>query len=268
MSRERNRPTDVILDLLRGVTAKGRPSSYLVESGKLFGFSENTLRVTLSRLLNRGLLECPRRGWYRLARQTDQLEGFVERWRLGESRVRPWQQDCWLFAQMQVSQVTSNWALNALGFREVRSNLFARPDNLALNLDELRVLGTGIGLGEDVLLIAGRAQGAGQPEKWLQAWHPVSLVHHYIDITHRLRDSAARLDQLSLAEAQVESFRLGGEAINLLAKDPLLPEQLIDVDSRKVFFETLIAYDKQGRRIWASAGLHHATMPVTQLARA
>ena len=91
MSRTRTRPGDVILDLLRSARGRRQSASSLIERGALFGFSENTIRVTLSRLMSRGRIESPRRGEYRLSPETDALNDFVERWRLGEDRIRPWQ---------------------------------------------------------------------------------------------------------------------------------------------------------------------------------
>jgi DNA-binding transcriptional regulator PaaX len=72
------------MDMLRGAPASGRRVAYLIETGSLFGFPENTVRVTLSRLQARGLIESPERGRYKLAPTADPVNEFVERWRLGE----------------------------------------------------------------------------------------------------------------------------------------------------------------------------------------
>ncbi len=111
MARARTRPGDVILDLLRSARGRRQSVSALVERGALFGFSENTIRVTLSRLMSRGRIESPGRGEYRLSPETDALNDFVERWRLGEDRVRAWQPGHWLLAHLADADGPSAQAL-------------------------------------------------------------------------------------------------------------------------------------------------------------
>ncbi len=267
MSRTRTRPGDVILDLLRSARGRRQSASSLIERGALFGFSENTIRVTLSRLMSRGRIESPRRGEYRLSPETDALNDFVERWRLGEDRIRSWQPGHWLFAHLAEADDASVWALDALGFRTVRAGLFARPDNLALELAGLRRLAAGIGLGGNALMIAGAPLGDGAD--WIPAWDPEALNRDYRDGLARLTASAERLDTLPPAQAKLECFRLGGEMIHRLAKDPLLPEPFADVAARRALWRATVDYDRQGKEIWARAS--HADlnrMPHPRLAAA
>jgi len=266
MSRARTRPSDVILDLLHSARGRRQAASALIETGALFGFSENTIRVTLSRLMARGRIESPRRGLYRLSPETDALNDFVERWRLGEARVRPWPENRWVFAHAPCSGRGSLWALDALGFRSVREGLLARPDNLALDASELRDLAASIGLTDDVLLIAGEPlkQAAAS---WMTAWAPDSLNADYHHALRRLETSAARLDTLPGDEARLECFRLGGEMIHRLAKDPLLPAAFVDVAAREALWRATLDYDRQGKDVWGRANhgeLKH--MPHPQLA--
>jgi phenylacetic acid degradation operon negative regulatory protein len=266
MSRKRTTPADVILDLLRSAKGRRQSASALIRSGALFGFPENTIRVTLSRLMARGRIESPRRGLYQLSAETGALNDFVERWRLGEARVRPWPEDRWLFAHGDASHPASRWALDALGFRSVRDGLQARPDNLALGSAELRNLAGGIGLATDVLLIAGEPLGE-DTAPWQAAWTPATLNAEYHDALRRLETSAARLDTLPGDAARLECFRLGGEMIHRLAKDPLLPAEFVDVDAREALWRATLDYDRRGKDIWGRAShgeLNH--MPHPQLA--
>jgi phenylacetic acid degradation operon negative regulatory protein len=252
MSDQRRSPSAVILDMLRSARSRQRTARSLVAAGELFGFSENTVRVTLSRLMARGLIESPERGLYRLSEQTDALNDFVERWRLGEARVRPWQPGSWVFAHFQGDTASSRWALDALGFREVRPALWARPDNLALQPGQLRDLAFGIGLEPAVLLIHGEPADADAPSRWLRAWHPAELDDGYADALERLQRSARRLPKLAPAQAQLECFSLGGEMIHRLAKDPLLPAEFVNVPAREALWRAMLEYDQQGKEIWAS----------------
>jgi len=267
MSRERTRPSDVILDLLHSARGRSQAASALIESGALFGFSENTIRVTLSRLMARGRIESPHRGLYRLSPETGALNDFVERWRLGERRVRPWDGERWVFAHATAPVPASVWALDALGFRPVRDGLFARPDNLALEAAELRDLAASIGLADEVLLLAGSALDGADAADWFQAWAPEALNADYRDALARLEASAASLDALPDDAARLECFRLGGEMIHRLAKDPLLPEAVVDSDARAALWRATLDYDRQGKDIWGRANhgeLKH--MPHPQLA--
>ncbi len=266
MSKRRTRPADMILDLLRGTD--GLSSRYLVDTGGMFGYSENTLRVTLSRLVQRGLVSCPERGRYVLAKETSHLQCFVERWRLGEARVRPWHAGQWIFAEDERFDPSALWALEALGFRRVRRHLLARPDNLAMSQEELAEVAVNLGAGRDLLLISGRPRPGAIPDGWPEFWHPAALLRDYRDMTVRLQESAERLNDIGVDDAKMESFRLGGEAINLMAKDPLLPAEMIDVNARERLWRELVSYDRQGKKIWAGSGVRHQNMPVRQLERA
>lgn len=238
--------------MLRSARSRRRTTRSLISAGELFGFSANTIRVTLSRLMARGLIESPERGLYQLSGQTDAINEFVERWRLGESRVRPWDTATWLFAHRQGDVAGSDWALESLGFREVRPNLHARPDNLTLTLEALKSLAAGIGLDPGVLLIQGRPDNGEAARRWQKAWHPERLDDDYEDALRRLEQSAERLQTLPADEARLECFTLGGEMIHRLAKDPLLPADMVDVEARERLWRAMLDYDVQGKEIWAS----------------
>jgi phenylacetic acid degradation operon negative regulatory protein len=266
MSESRNRPADVVLDLLRSVGQRGHSVRFLVDAGGLFGFSENTVRVTLSRLVSRGLLESPARGRYRLARRADPVNAFVERWRDGEGRRRPWTPGHWLLAHLVDADAHSRWVLESLGLREVRAGLLARPDNLDLDLAGLRRLATGMGLADSVLLAVAEPEDGPVPAGWLEAWRPEVLAAGYDDLLRRLRESAARLADLPRDRGRLESFRLGGEVIHCLAKDPLLPPELLDATTRETLWREMLDYDALGKRVWAGTREGTpGTLPIPQL---
>ena len=50
--------------------------------------------------------------------------------------------------------------------------------------------------------------------------------------------------------ALVQSFLRGGEAIRVLATDPLLPDTIMVGDTRRELTETMLRYDRIGRRLW------------------
>lgn len=268
MSASRSRPADVLLDLLRSVGARGHSVRFLINAGALFGFTENTIRVALSRLGARGLVDSPARGRYRLAEGTDALNEFVERWRLGEQRVRAWRPGRWLIAHTTSDSPEDRWVLETLGFRTVREGLHTRPDNLVLSSDALVAQAVSLGAADDLLLIEGRMQ-ADVAQVWSESWRPEDLLEDYRSLLRRLAESAARLPALPRDRARLESFRLGGEAIHCLAKDPLLPAELIDTAPRAQLVEAMLDYDRLGKAVWAhDRDAEAQTLPTAQLASA
>ena len=55
---------------------------------------------------------------------------------------------------------------------------------------------------------------------------------------------------MTTKDAMTESFRLGSNAIHMLTKDPLLPDQLYDTQNRALLCNAMLAYDDAGRQIW------------------
>lgn len=266
MSKDRAKPADVLLDMLRGAPDSGRSAAYLIDTGRLFGFPENTIRVTLSRLLARELVENPERGRYRLAATADPLNEFVERWRLGEARVTVWQPGQWLLAHVETLSDKAHWILDAFGFREVRRQLFARPDNLADALDETWQRARRIGLPADVLVIQAKLD-ASVTHTWMPAWETGRLNREYRTLTARLKESQARLTSLPVDAARLECFKLGGTGIHMLAKDPLLPAEFVDVLARKALHTKMIEYDTAGKAIWSSSRRENTgSLPIPRLA--
>jgi phenylacetic acid degradation operon negative regulatory protein len=237
-----------------------------MSAGRLFGFTENTLRVTLSRLVSRGTLTSPRRGYYRLSEDTDELNRFVDDWRLGESRTRPWSPGQWLICHWEAKPLTggnahrtvtrsssskTQWALESLGFREVRRGLWARPDNLALELSQLRVRLRGLCLDSNALILGPCLIDSETEDAWRNAWRADTLAEGYRSALKRLEQSVQSLDALPKQQAKLESFTLGGEVIHLLAKDPLLPGEWLDARDRERLWQAMLRYDQQGKDIWA-----------------
>jgi hypothetical protein len=60
------------------------------------------------------------------------------------------------------------------------------------------------------------------------------------------------LDKLPVEDAMKESFVLGGKAIQVLSKDPLLPDELMDSTDRTKLWQAMLQYDQVGREIWSN----------------
>lgn len=167
--------------------------------------------------------------------------------------------------EVRPSSTSTHWALDALGFKEASANLFVRPDNLSDTISAVSDLARGIGVSSKVLFVEARPVNN---THWSQLWNPAALNDTYIETIKRINKSHARLLALPVSEAQYESFLLGGEAIKLLAKDPLLPEQWVNVEAREKLWQVMLAYDLVGKEVWANTSETHNTMPARQLVRA
>jgi phenylacetic acid degradation operon negative regulatory protein len=261
------KPANIILDLLRTYRQRGTTVQDLTATGRLFGFSENRIRVTLSRLVNRGIIEIVHRGHYRLCATADPVNELAEGWRLGESRVRAWTQATWICAHApssMIDQTKSEWALTSFGFRMVAADLWIRPDNLTMTTQDLKHQLIALGVSSHAVIIANARLEDHVEQKWLAAIDAAELERRYVDMNERLVNSLNRLTALPLDQAKKESFELGGEAIQILAKDPLLPESVLRPDSRHQLWQTMCRFDEAGRKIWA--GKHQPdTTPTSQL---
>lgn len=261
------KPTAIILDLLRTYRRRGTSVRTIMATGAMFDLSENVMRVSLSRLVARGMVENIQRGHYRLADRADPLSDFVERWRQGENRLRAWDGDAFLLMHTATAADSRrDWALNAHGFRQVTTGLWARPDNLAGNADELERLLCQLGVDRESVLVSNARIAPRWQAAWLAHFDIAAMLAIYREHERKLAASLGRLDDLRHEAALKETFHLGGRAVHILAKDPLLPAQIIDPAPRRALWQTMLAYDRKGREIWGRRGESRPeVMPTPQL---
>lgn len=243
----------VILDLLRTYGPSGTTVQDITETGDLFGISENTIRVNLSRLVAKNLIEVMARGRYRLCANTSAVHDFAESWRLGEARLIPWPENHWLGIHLPRANERSKWVLTNYGYREISSDFWLRPANLNVTTEALRQRQVSLGLDASALCLEGARLVGTEAEQWIQHFDLAALKTRYVEMTERLQTSLQRLPGLPRDRAKRESFELGGEAIEIMAKDPLIPSQYMSAEARKQLWETLLEYDEAGRQVWASA---------------
>jgi phenylacetic acid degradation operon negative regulatory protein len=260
------KPTSIILDLLRTYGSRGTSVQDLTATGALFGFNSNRIRVSLSRLASRGVIENCRRGHYRLCQTADPVSHFAEGWRLGEARVKFWQED-WICIHLPVTSAAgkkSPWALANFGFIAIDRQFWIRPNNLSASNTELRNQLQSIGLAIDAVMIGAAQLTQDISQQWLHAFEPEQLQQRYLAMTGTLETSMRQLPKLDKALAKKQSFQLGGQCIQLLAKDPLLPEQWLDPSAREALWRTMCRYDEIGRQVWASEHKPDVT-PISQI---
>lgn len=234
------------------------PVRALVAAGALFGIAENSVRVTLARLLSEGLVERDRRARYRLGEGAKAIQRRVVSWRNLDERMRPWTGD-WLSAYARggqpkpgrVAQRRGERALRLLGFRELAPGLAVRPDNLAAPLQETRAELQALGLDPEVAVCRMTGLDAHHEVRARHLWDDAALSLGYRAARRALSRSATRLAKLDQGRAMVESFRVGGRVIRQLVHDPLLPEPIVEARERTALVDALRSYDRLGRAYWA-----------------
>jgi len=249
-------PRSLVLDLLRVTPEPGAvPVRSLVEVASLFGLSGSAVRVAIARLVQSGLLESDERGCYRLAPNTERVNRWVEDWRLGDARVRPWKGAYLAVAGLKSADRTvvrkSLRALGRLGFARGLGSIFVRPDNFAQPLEATRRLLDDFGLQPNAEVFVASDFSPELRERFERTlWPTKKLSERHRRAIADLQRSEKRISKLAPAEAVVESFLFGGNAIRTLALDPLLPEELMSGAARRELTALMLDYDLQGRRIW------------------
>lgn len=248
-----------MLDLLSTVPRGTVRVDRLVECAAMFRIRENALRVALARLRAEGRVECPERGRYRLGPGAAAVQREVSSWRDTEQGLERWAGG-WIgvhsagLPRSERARVRARRrALALLGFRRLAPGLEVRPANLRGGAAPLRNRLVTLGLEPEAPVLEITSLDAATDAHARTLWDGAALVRGYRAARQRLRESAERLRALPRAQACVESFLLGGEAIRRIVLDPKLPEELVPGDERRALIETMRAYDEIGRACWAGA---------------
>ena len=221
----------------------------------MFGVSSNAARVAVTRLVADRLVESDERGLYRLGPAARPVGELVESWRRGEERMRAWNGD-WLCVALtgtveRTPRRHSKRALGRLGFREGLPGVWVRPDNLAACREETLDRLAGLGLEPEADHVVARAPSPRLDARWrCELWPHDAIERTRADALADLERSLPRLERMPRHEAMVESFLLGGEAIRVLATDPLLPPEIAPADTRAALGALMQRYDEVGRRLW------------------
>ena len=249
-------PRQLILEMLDADPVMMTHGRRLIAAGGVFGFSENQMRVALSRLLADGLLMQPRRGDYALDGGATSIQAETQRWQKLESRLRRWRGDwCAVLTDNLAAEGSTRFrkqsrALAMRGMQRWRPGLWVRPNNLRGGVDalsgELQALGLDAIRGHCVI-----ARGdAGCEENLRSLWDCSQLQATYRQRIGELHAASTRLDSPQFPAVLAESVELGGRCIRALLRDPLLPDELASGDSRRELAGLLKDYDRKGRRQW------------------
>ena len=232
------------------------PVRSLVQAASVFDIAENSVRVAIVRLRAEGLLESPGRGEYRLGPSAQVVNDKIHGWRTVASRVGDWDGSWAGVFTADLSRTDRPAlrrrlrALRYLGFEELKSGLFLRPNNLTPGIDGIRDELAALGLDAGASVFRIEELNPDEEQRARALWDGPSLEQTYSKLHTELTVSLGRLEELSLNDSVREAFLLGREGIRHVVLDPLLPEPLIDEDKRSSMVHVLQTYCDKGLNLW------------------
>ncbi len=247
-------PKNLILSIMHVSNNQPMPIKLMISYGKFFGFTSNTIRVAVTRLLRENSIVSDERGFYHLSKRLRPVSKIIDSWQMGESRIKKWNKKwiCCLLPKDTAAKLSKNKkALDFSGFKEGLPGLWVRPDNLWLNIPDICKVMDQIGLTKDAEFFISEQFNKKIVGRWMKFLWPVEdLNNSLIDITKKLEESYIKIQSMPLEDAMRESYLYGGEAVNRLIKDPLLPEEIMEKKHRVALTNSMLGYDEVGKKIW------------------
>jgi len=255
---------ELVIDFLSNRYPREMSAQEIMGVGIALGFSEQSLRMALTRLVEQTVAANTGRGRYRLSPSGETMRVEVRKWRHVDELARPWA-GAWL-GVFDASVPRSDRAalrrheraMRLRGFRELQAGLWIRPANLRDSVAELRDHLRALGL-HPAALVAGlsdldddsRAKATG-------LWDTAAMLARYRALTEELLASKTRLERIPLDTAAAESMVLGRDVIRHINLDPVLPQELMPDHALNNLIRTMTEYDQQARQIWRRFMRAHA----------
>jgi phenylacetic acid degradation operon negative regulatory protein len=246
----------MVLDFLSNRSPREIPAQVMVAAGEVFGFSKQSVRMALARLVEHSAAVKTGRGRYRLSSFGEAMRRETRKWKHVADLTQPWS-GAWIGvhdAMVPRSDRTAlrrhERAMRLRGFRELSDGLWIRPANLRGSIGELHRDLRSLGLHPDALVFGLHDLDEQAGAKATSLWDTASLIASYKALADALRASKARLCRMSLESAAAETLILGRDVIRHINLDPLLPEDLMDQRPLQALIRAISDYDKVGKNIW------------------
>lgn len=229
----------VVASTLLGTHPPELPVRALVRSAALFGISEGTTRVAISRMLAAGELEAVD-GRYRLAGHLLDRQARQERSRSPE--LRPWRGD-WCIAAVTAEGRTPGEraalrsAMAAARMAELREGVWLRPDNLDVPRHP------------HCAWFVGRPEGdPGDLARRL--WDVARWAARAAELRRAMAGASAEL-RAGNPDALAPGFVLSAAVLRHFQADPLLPHELLPPGwPGEALRREYEAYDEAFREVW------------------
>jgi len=260
----KNNARALIMDLLFADPEAAVNSRQFLLAAQLFDISENNVRVALTRLASDGLIESAARGVYRLSIQAKEISEPVANRAQGIKATKPWTGH-YLVVHTGVLGRVDRTALKRRertlrlnGFRELTSDLFIRPDNLAEDFTQTRDHLVSTGLDPRAVMFVATQFDPVHLGQIGTLWDKKALNDRYKKTSQHVQSWLTMVDELETEVAARESMLIGRQAIPLMLADPLLPEPFVDVALQQQFFSDVQRLDQVGHQLWQKLWQHVA----------
>ena len=248
-------PSQLVLGLLSSTDTQQTSAAMLARAAELFGFAPGTIRVTLTRLKQRGTIRAVGRGVYALGPRAAAVQREVALWRLRSESVVGWNGDWVMVSTTGLSRGDRGEnrrrarTLSRAGFAEAAPGLEIRANNRRETLEQTRAWLDEIAPPAPAFLASDLPPTS--VERALAIWNPKALMRRYRALSEELTTAERALPDLPVDEAAALSFDVGDRAIRAIVADPLLPPTFIDTEMRDRFFAAMGRFDDLGKEIWS-----------------
>lgn len=246
----------LIVDLLLASAGNLISIKQMVLAGRLFGITENGIRVAVTRLSADGVIEAVERGIYQFSDQSLEWAGLMLNRKNGIKATKPWNQHYFAVFTSMLGRVDRTAlkrrerALRNYGFKELEQGLFIRPDNLVATFDDILNQLKANGLEARATMCHIRHFDELTMTKINELWTSELLNKNYEKISYKIQQWLAGRHELELEDAARESLLLGRHTIAQLISDPLLPEPFVNVKIRDQFAADVMELDQIGQQLW------------------
>jgi len=252
------RPTAkrLILSVLTQPNMASLPIRQLIAWGALFDQKPSAIRVTASRLVAETLLEKTARGMYTIGAGGLAMKNKAGEWATTLSRIREWEggwfgvHTAHLGKTLRRRVRARERAFRLLGFRELVSGLWVRPDNLNYSTSEMRSKLCQFGLEPQMVLMRSDDLNQSGLENPLTLWSSEELNASYARAIELLNQSQRWLERQDLHTVTRESFVIGEHIIRQINADPLLPAAHIDAANREDMVRAMTCYSDFCHPYW------------------
>ncbi|WP_423966250.1 transcriptional regulator [Candidatus Binatus sp.] len=255
---------ELVIDFLSNRYPREMSVQKIAGVGIALGFSEQSLRMALTRLVEQSVAANTGRGRYRLSPSGEAMRDEVRKWRHLDDLAKPWSGawigvfDAAIPRSDRAALRRHERAMRLRGFRELQSGLWLRPANLRDSVAELRDHLRALGLHPAALVVGLNDLDEDARAKATGLWDTAAMLATYRALTDELLASKGKLERLPLDTAAAESMVLGRDVIRHINLDPVLPEELMPNRALTNLIRVMTDYDQNARQIWRRFMRAHA----------
>ena len=255
---------ELVIDFLSNRYPREMSVQEIAGVGIALGFSEQSLRMALTRLVEQSVAANTGRGRYRLSPSGEAMRDEVRKWRHLDDLAKPWSGawigvfDAAIPRSDRAALRRHERAMRLRGFRELQSGLWLRPANLRDSVAELRDHLRALGLHPVALVVGLHDLDDDARAKATGLWEIAAMLATYRALTDELLASKGKLERLPLDTAAAESMVLGRDVIRHINLDPVLPEELMPNRALTNLIRVMTDYDQNARQIWRRFMRAHA----------